>query len=417
VQLFVFFKPSTFFLSGVVFFCAQVMWVFQPLSAAEQLITAVFLPDPTNPSHNKFVNTTPVAGYCLILPGQCAANGFSSVNFPIDFDAVKGLDPDEALADRRKAAYMSVPSGFRTVTITNDQTGASSQVQWRISGFGGRYILSQGTWHGHLWESTWVNAPSPCKYGGVGSGNATFYDYFWKVPQSATSACIKMPKVEIPAPFRYRNMNLSYEMHTPNPLAMEMGTYSGSITYGIGPGQDFDFGDIMLPSDDHITFNFKLSVNHLLGVEFPPGANRVVLQPKGGWQRWLSTGLPPPFLFADHDFKISSSGRFKVYIECQYAVQGTCGIRSADQEQPSVGVVLELTLPAGIVTDSAGQPVHRVRLHSGASHAVVFRTLISQFARKATLHYVVSSASTGLMVKHPGSTYTGNATIIFDADI
>ena len=417
MRWFVFFKSSAFFLASVIFSSMQVLLSFQSLSAAEQLITAVFTPDPENPSHNKFVNTTPVAGYCLILPGQCSANGFSSVNFPIDFDAIKGLDPDEALADRRKAAYMLIPSTFRTVTITNDQTGANSQVQWRISGFGGRYILSSGTWHGHLWGSSWVNAPSPCTYGGVGSGNATYYDYFWKVPQSASTACVKMPKVQIPAPFRYRNMNISYELHTPNPLTMEMGTYSGSITYGIGPGQDFDFGDIMLPSDDHITFNFKLSVNHLLNVEFPPGANRAVLQPEGGWQGWLDSGRPPPSLFANHDFKISSSGRFKVYLECQYAVAGTCGIRTSEQEQPSVGVDIQLTLPAGIVIDSGGQPARRVALRAGEHDSVVFRTVSSQFARKATLHYVVPKASTEKMLRHPGSTYTGNATIIFDADI
>ena len=417
MRLFVFFKSFAFFLQVLLFVCVPVMLSTQSLHAAEQLITAVFTPDPTSPSHNTFVNTTPVSGYCLLLPAQCAANGFSSVNFPIEFDAVKDLDPDEALADRRKAAYMQIPSSFRTVTITNDQTGVSSQVQWRISGFGGRYILSSGTWYGHLWGSTWVNAPSPCLYGGVGSGNATFYDYFWKVPQSAATACVKMPKVLIPAPFRYRNMNISYEMHTPNPLTMEMGTYSGSITYGIGPGQDFDFGDIMLPSDDRITFNFQLTVNHLLKVEFPPGAGRAVLQPQGGWQGWLGTGRPPPSLFANHDFKISSSGRFKVYLQCQHAVEGTCGIRPSAQDQSAVGVDIQLSLPAGIVIDSGGQPANRVPLSEGANSAVVFRTVSSQFVRKATIHYGVPRVSTEKMLRYPGSTWTGSATIIFDADI
>ena len=417
VRLFIFFEWSGFFLAGLIFLCAQGLLSVQPLNAAEQEITAVFVPNPADPSHNKFVNTTPVSGYCQILPGQCENLSFSSINFPVDFDASKGLDPDEALADKRKAAYFLIPSGFRTVTITNDQTGESSQVQWRISGFGGRYILSSGTWHGHLWPSAWVYAASPCTYGGVGSGNAFFFDYFWKVPQSATTACVKMPKVEIPAPFIYRNMNISYEMRTPNPLAMEMGTYSGSITYGIGPGQDFDFGDIMVPSDDHITFNFKLTVNHLLNVEFPPGASRAVLQPEGGWQGWLNTGRLPPSLFANHDFKVSSSGKFKVYLECQYVVEGTCGIRPLTHEQPAVGVDIQLTLPAGIVVDSGGQPAHRVPLGRGENSAVVFSTQHIQFSRKATLHYAVPGVTTAAMLKHPGTTYTGGATIIFDADI
>lgn len=410
----IFFKLAAFFFVGV---SVQLLFAVQPLAAAEQLITAVFSPDHGNPGHHTFINTTPVAGYCLILPGQCAANGFSSVNFPVDFDASQGLDPLEALADRRKTAYMLIPSNFRNVTLTHDQTGQTSQVQWRISGFGGRYILSSGTWHGHLWGSAWVTAPSPCTYGGVGSGNATFYDYFWKVPQNATTACVKMPRVQIPAPFRYRNMNISYELHTPNPLGMEMGTYSGSITYGIGPGQDFDFGDIMLPSDDHITFNFKLTVNHLLSLEFAPGAQRAVLQPAQGWQGWLESGRTAPALFANHDFKISSSGRFKVYLECQYGYAQTCGIRTSAQPQLTAGVDIHLTLPAGIAVESSGQPARRVPLLTGASNAVVFNTLSSQFDRKATLHYVVQSGSAEQMIKYPGSTFTGTATIIFDAHI
>lgn len=413
----IFFKLPAFFFTTVTSVCVQLLFAGTPLAAAEQLITAVFSPDHHNPSHNRFINTTPVAGYCLILPGQCAANGFSSVNFPVDFDAAQELDPQEALADRRKAAYMRVPSNFRNVTITHDQTRQSAQVQWRISGFGGRYILSSGTWHGHLWGSSWVTAPSPCTYGGVGSGNATFYDYFWKVPQSATTACVKLPKVQIPTPFRYRNMNISYELHTPNPLSMEMGTYSGSITYGIGPGQDFDFGDRMVASDDRITFTFKLTVNHLLSLDFAPGAQRAVLQPAQGWQGWLASGRTAPALFADHDFKISSSGRFKVYLECQYAFAQTCGIRASAQQQLTAGVDIQLSLPAGIALEASGQPARRIPLQAGAHNAVVFKTLSSQFDRKATLHYRVQSASTEQMVKYPGSTFTGNATIIFDANI
>lgn len=81
------------------------------------------------------------------------------------------------------------------------------------------------------------------------------------------------------------------------------------------------------------------------------------------------------------------------------------------------GVDIQLSLPAGIALEASGQPARRIPLQAGAHNAVVFKTLSSQFDRKATLHYRVQSASTEQMVKYPGSTFTGNATIIFDANI
>ena len=39
------------------------------------------------------------------------------------------------------------------------------------------------------------------------------------------------------------------------------------------------------------------------------------------------------------------------------------------------------------------------------------------FSIVATLHYVVQSGSAEQMIKYPGSTFTGNATIIFDVSI
>src|SRR3546814_3118440 len=75
----------------------------------------------------------------------------------------------------------------------------------------------------------------------------------------------------------YRYLDFAYELRTPNPLNMSSGQYTGSLTYSIGPGQDFDMGDVMLPNDSALTLNFNLEVQHTLQVEVPPGGNRVEL--------------------------------------------------------------------------------------------------------------------------------------------
>lgn len=389
----------------------------QPTDAAEQLITAVFSPDTDNAAHNQFVNTTPNYGYCVILPNQC--KGSFSIQFPVTLESSKALDPVEAAVDRRKAAYFSMPFNFRTVQVMNDVTGAVADVKIRISGFGGRYILRDSTWHGHLWNGgSWVYASAPCLYGGVGSGAADYYDFFWKAPVSASTACVKTPKVEIPAPFKYQNMAINYELITPDPLAMDVGTYSGRVTFGIGPGQDFDFGDVMVASDSQITFNFKLAVNHLLKVDFPPGSNRAILQPKEGWQTWLNSGRRAPALNADMAFKMSSSGPFRVYLNCEYDVGNTCGIQApAAAGEHTVGVDIGVSFANGIVTAVNNLPAIKVPLGIGPANAVIFRTAQIQFSRGATLHYDIPSATTAQMVKNPGRTYRGTATVIFDATI
>lgn len=70
--------------------------------------------------------------------------------------------------------------------------------------------------------------------------------------------------------------------------------YRGSLTYTIGPGGDFDFGNNVTGlSGDTLVINFELDVQHAFIFEFPPGSERAVLEPKGGWQAWLDGGQPP----------------------------------------------------------------------------------------------------------------------------
>ena len=77
--------------------------------------------------------------------------------------------------------------------------------------------------------------------------------------------------------FWYSTFEFAYALRTPNPLGMSSGEYVGNITYTMGPHQDFDFGDVVIPSDNQLTLNFSLDVLHTLQVEVPPGGNRIEL--------------------------------------------------------------------------------------------------------------------------------------------
>ena len=90
------------------------------------------------------------------------------------------------------------------------------------------------------------------------------------LPEGA-GACSLNATEDIPN-FSYQALEYAYELRMPDPLGMSTGKYTGSITYSVGPNQDFDFGDIMIPNDTALTFNFTLDVQHTLKVEVPPAA-------------------------------------------------------------------------------------------------------------------------------------------------
>ncbi|UVL20645.1 hypothetical protein LOY42_06985 [Pseudomonas sp. B21-023] len=80
-------------------------------------------------------------------------------------------------------------------------------------------------------------------------------------------------------------LSIGFDMNIPPPYRLKAGTYRGSITYRIGPGGDFDFGnDVSNLSGDSLTVNFELDVQHAFMFEFPPGSERAVLEPRNGWQ-------------------------------------------------------------------------------------------------------------------------------------
>lgn len=303
--------------------------------AVTQEIRALFTPDPSNPQSNKFINKTPVSGYCADYPGECVANNTFSIRVPMRFESTQAIQPGAA---QREGAMFKVPAQWRALTVTNADTGETEQVEMRIAGIGLDYILSDtaanltgasnaGEGHKSLWNgSSWVYAAPPCTYSGVGAYGNSSYRFFWKTP--VEGVCAKVARFLIPG-MSYDTLDFSYELRTPNPLGMSSGLYTGNLSYRIGPYGDFDMGDVMVPDDSALTLNFVLDVQHTLKVDIPPGGNKVELVPAGGWQSWLHNGRKPVRLFRDQTFLISASSKFKMKLECQYLLPRGCGIVDA----------------------------------------------------------------------------------------
>ncbi len=249
-------------------------------NALTQDISALFRPDPSKPNENTFLNTTPISGYCADRPSDCRATGMFSVRLRLSANAISPIQANHE--DPRQGAMFKVPASWRPVQVTHTGTGEIETVEVRWSGLGSRQSFSNSVIelvgggvglrraHEMLWRGLdWVYAPSPCQYSGVSLYSVTSYAFFWKVPREGV--CGKMAQHLIPVGvMSYSYLDFAYELRTPKPLKMSSGQYTGSLTYSVGPGQDIDLGDVMIPNDSALTLNFKLDVEHTLQVDVPP---------------------------------------------------------------------------------------------------------------------------------------------------
>jgi hypothetical protein len=406
-------------LAGALLACAAA----SPVEAHVATITALFKPDSARPHLNKFTNTTPPSGYCAKYPQQCEANQFFSLQVPIQFNSRAPIPANHS--SPRQGAMLKVPAQWRELTVHHETTGDPQKVRVRIAGIGSRAVTDDvkelvggaddyQIAHNRLWGSSWVYAPSPCQNSGYGFYGTYYYDFFWRTP--TVGACAKQAKFNVPW-LRFDYLDFGYELETPNPLGMASGQYTGSLTYSVGPNGDFDFGDVLLPTDSALTLDFQLDVQHTLKVDIPPGGEKVQLVPAGGWQSWLQAGRRPVRLFRDQTFNISASSRFKMLMECEFSGFPYDCLLDDRVSKRGVELRVSVSLPNGL-TDLAGQPVRQMRLRTGAANALQFQPGFYVDRAPGVLHFEVPQSQMEFMLKPgAGPFYRGNVTVIWDSEV
>ncbi|WP_285410745.1 hypothetical protein [Pseudomonas sp. FR229a] len=383
--------------------------------AAGQEIRALFRPDPSQPSKNVFINQTPNSGYCASYPDQCTANSMFSIQLPIRFNGTRALYQGEVIP-------IKAPANWRRLTVVNADTQEAETVEVRITGVGSKYVLSQPAYelvgvsdvlegHQKLWtNSSWVYAPAPCLFSGNAPYGPEHYRFFWKTPVEAF--CTKRNAYPIPS-IDFDTLDFAYELRTPNPLGMSSGVYTGSLTYRLGSGADFDFGPLMQPDDDSLTLDFVLDVQHTLKVDLPPGGNKVSLEPEGGWAPWLDSGRKPRRIFRDQPFHLSASSRFKVMMRCNSMGGPYCSLGSPLGD--SVPVKVSMSLPTGIT--GPGGDVARIPLRFD-DWVGPFQPGIYVDRKPGALHFELEPAAIDFLLR-PGKNdrLSGDITIIWDSDV
>lgn len=401
--------------------------------AATMNITASFSPSMDKPENNVFENTTPQSGFCATWPAQCTS-GEKSLASGLTLTPSKGLTPQD---DKRESLFFKWPSSSRRIMVTNTETGNTQDVQFRVSSFSGRYYANSDSqiyaWGKKGWPFS-MNPDGGCSHLSPGwiIGN-TQAAWLWSVPEG-NAGCYRITSVDRPAGEsnfinKVSELSFGYELKAPDPLKMEAGIYTGTLTLSVGPGGDIDFGDNFQASDTELTINFSLSVNHELKLTTTADDQAVSLQPcttgrtctedegQANWERWMVTRITPQ-LTGRSNFSLSSSGAFTVYLECEQQSGPACALRSDKMPSQTVPVRTLLTLPDNIVDNVTGSIVSKRELAVGSDLTKnVFTTKIFGQNRTGSIDFLVSQKDVDTMLATRPDTYRGAVTVIFDPKI
>jgi len=380
--------------------------------AADIYITAEFKPDIHNPDQREFVNTTPWSGVCNSTHLQvCIDNNWWSIDTKIR-GTKQGI---------RETNYG--PNGFyigmpapRTVTVTSDDGQHSFDLRFNIIGAALR-----------LWDQEGDGATEPASAGPSNNCNLGLHNTFAN-NRSVMRMFLRRDGGEgvVACALQWLNTNnyvipesdFTYKLTTPAPLAMRSGMYTGMTSFrvgGTGEGADFDLGNGVVLTDNVVNVHFQLTVQHAFQLDLPPGSDRAVLAPRGGWSQWSDHGIVPRSLERELAFSISSSGQFSVSLQCQLPLpDGRCAMRNGTVDAEDVPLDIQLTLP-GFRDASSGAEAVDVALTTRMVPPVM--TADSFIIRRpARLHFAVNGDAVNAMLDHPGSHYRGDVTVIFDAD-
>lgn len=372
--------------------------------ANDVTITARYRPQDNGVS---FENTTPQAGFCVQWPERC--NGVFTVGLPIEFTKQTLGDASNV----RERAYLKLPAK-RTLQVVNARDGSTHQVEFEINVISQQYRRTSVPYVAPVFT---VYVSGGCSYYFTNGVSYDWVKFLWtvKTPAAPTPCYAGAGPTDRYQESRVTHTGIGYALKLPSPLKMTYGVYHGSTRFSIGPGGDFDFGDLVSEQNTHeLNVNFELTVDHPFTLVFPPELKTAVLEPHNGWLNWLHGGRPPPRLYRDVPFQLWSSGPFKVFIsQCQYRSAVRCAIRN-DRDGHEVPVQVALTLPEGIQHNGMG--VERIAVPLDAANAIQMQSLTPMLNRKAQLHFEVVGNDVKSMLDHRGSAYRGDVTVMFDAE-
>ncbi|MFM5867819.1 hypothetical protein [Aeromonas caviae] len=373
--------------------------------AATLQLTAEYKPSISNPGNLSFTNTTPISGYCQQFPTYCPEGGFS-ITIP-ELGATKRYI--SASGDMKKHhPYIKLDSRLRHVVLTDRRTGESIEASFRLSLAAMKVI---GDLSGSFMNGTGLYPVGGCTRGtGVGLGSGQ-YVFGWGYPAFVQECYRELnPSPDVDRAVSLNDISVGYELVIDSPTGIYNGMYEGELVYSVGDNGDIDLGAESY-SDSELKIQIQAKVEHAFHLQFPPGSERLVLAPEGGWAKWLNSGQQPTRLGRDLDFFLTASGPFSVQLMCQPIHSQHCGLR---HEEDVVPLEIKLTLPA--LNSTTDEEVKAFPLVVGMLEFFHVGTN-PVFSKRSTLHMWVERSGVETMFRQPGSTWRGRVTLLFDAEL
>lgn len=380
--------------------------------AADIQITAEFKPDINDPNKRDFVNTTPWSGVCNSVHLQsCINNNWWSIDTKVR-GTKQGVRTNDYGPD---SFYIGMPAP-RTVTVTSDDGLHTFDLGVKIIGAALRLVDQDGD--GPIEPASTGNARNCTKALSNTLANNRSVMRLWLRQDGGNGVLACSLHWLHTNNYVISEFDFTYQLTTPAPLAMRSGVYTGMTTYrvgGTGEGADFDLGNGVALDDTIVNVHFKLDVQHAFQLDLPPGSNRAVLAPRGGWAQWSDHGIVPKALEREVPFSLSSSGQFSVSLHCQYPLpDGRCAIRNLTGSAEDAPLDIDLTLP-GFRDAASAQDVVGLPLTTSMTPPI-FTADTFIVRRPSQLRFAVNGSAVASMLDHPGSHYRGDVTVIFDAD-
>ncbi|HFK2925761.1 TPA: hypothetical protein ACGY8I_003039 [Aeromonas hydrophila] len=379
-----------------------------PCQAAVVKVTAEYKPAVYEADNGTFVSTTKCVktseGMWL---SSCRGSVMSldSLLFSLKTKVKRNVKKDFSSI---KDSFVSLgSSGNKTMTVTSDK-GQQFSVLFKPDKLGVHFdsiVNADDGWE--IYNTAFTNPKGGCRYlerEVAGYINLTSWIVLWG--DVGGKSCYTGLSVDGTSDIQA--MFFGFKITPPSPLKMPNGIYTGSIILSVGQNKDIDLGNGVY-EDNQLIIELTLKVQHQIKVEFPPGGDKVVLQPPGGWHDWIYRGKAriPPYLIAELLYRLWSSSDFNVWLNCQYAIGEVCMLNN---ERLGMQVRLDVIY------------VNKSKEEISLKHGV--KKLFSASLRgpyfineERSIIFKVQEPVLALMMEYPGSTYKGNVTLIYDAAI
>ncbi|MCR8713663.1 hypothetical protein [Stenotrophomonas indicatrix] len=386
-----------------------VLTTLMALPAAAQVVdvtvTGEFRPSALDPGNTDFRNTTPRGAFCTWRPAQCDASGAYIFDLGNRGEYWQKSGPGDD-ASRRDTTYVRFPPP-RTITLQEATTGHTFEATISFVAISLSLSFNRGM-------DPWYYGISGGCTAIRGAGGLGWSSGGWSVrtPSSPTECYSIHPRAD--RTYFYRNVGLGIQVTLPNATTLQDGRYMAQESWTTGGAEaDIDLGD-NITGVQMVRMNFVFDVIHDFQVRFPSESPRVQLAPEGGWSAWVNHGKAPVRLRQELPFHLTTSMDFSMKLRCEHAAGARCGIRN-HADDVVVPVDVDVTLPS-MTNLRDGRPAQYTALWPDDGQAPRFTPDGYLTQRRSTLRFTAEREAVAEMLRTPGSHWSGDMTVVFDAN-